>query len=338
MGIYTSKIHNDYPGTLPYPQILVDLIITKVMSFLSIIPSIIILISYFFIKKKNFQDTVALQLSISCLLHSVSFLFPLLYNPIDTDENLDCKFQASILTTFNLISLALTTSISYLAYKSFTEDGSEDSAENSKTQNILSIWLCWILPLIFGVLCFFYGENHSGVTLVCFPRNKIIEVIFLTISSCFFLCNMVCVFLLIKAVAVVLSEAGDLNKGTKMKFLTRSLIYFFSQAITYGPFLVDAIIKLIYVFTDIKPKEKTSFHAWWDYFRDFTQCGTGLVFAIVYGFTKNIRDQFACGCCDKISAEIYNDPSVRSSKSESHTLSKAKPFRITDSGDEILLG
>lgn len=335
MGIYSARVHNDFPGVLPYPQILIDLIITKTMAIFSFVPSIIIFITYFFIKKKNFQDTVALQLSISCIIHSASFLFPLLYNPINKDEDMDCALQAVFITTFDLISLSLTTSISFLAYKSFTEDENNELPDKNTGKKILSMWICWILPLVFGVLCFFYGNNHSGTTLVCFPRNKAIIILFLVISFIFFCCNMVSVFLLMKEVGDILDQ--DKNKA-KVKYLLRVFAYFATQAITYGPFLADVILKLRNIYKNEKPEDKKKFSAGWDYFKDFTQCGTGLAFAIVYGFTRNIRKQlFLFRCCKSIANDIYNDNKSNSSgsdKSNEEDSEKKEPLGVTDTDRE----
>lgn len=332
MGSYTSKIHNDYIGTMHYPQIFTDFLITKIVGFCSFVPCLAIFITYFFVKKKTFQDGVAFQLSIACMIHSISFLFPLIYDPIDTKEDADCRFQGTLMTTFDLTSLSLTTSISYLAYRSFTE--AIESERGEKLKKIISFGVGWILPIIFGIFCISLGDNHSGINLICFPRNMAIMIIFLIISIVFFVGNMICVILLTVAVKRDLDKIGHKQK---IKAVLQCLSYFLTQAITYGPFIFDVCLKLKNRIKDEKPSRDKKFHFGWEYFKDFTQCGTGLVFSFVYGFSENILNRLKSffPCFKTEDKEVYDD-SNGSDSGEENNKKKEETEKKDDIGMDIL--
>lgn len=282
MGGYTSKLKNDYEGTLKYPATLIDLLITKIISFLSIIPCLIIFISFIAMKNRTFRESVAFQLSISCMLHSLSFVLPLIYNPINEPEKLICTFQSVLSTVFDLTSLSLTTSISFIAYKTSIGDSA-----TTKLEKYITFGVAWFIPIIIGLFVAFYGNNHSGTNLICFPRSLPIMFIFSILSLIIFIANIVCVCLLMREVSSIVVFK---NCKEKSKVLFECFKYILTQTITYGPFLIDIALKIKNELKQIKPTKGKKIYHCWIYFKDLTQCGTGLVFAIVYGLTPNIKE------------------------------------------------
>ncbi|MCQ2816010.1 MAG: G-protein coupled receptor [archaeon] len=311
----SNKLHNDYPNTLHYPEIFVDFLITRIIAVLSFVPNLAIFI-VFIAKRKNvsFINSMAFHLSISCMLHSVSFLFPLIYNPLKESEQKICKVQSFLETTFDLTSLALTTSISYMAVKIF-----EETAESEDTQKRVKIIIAstWIFPLFFGIFVLIMGDSHSGTNLICFPRQKGIMIIYFCISLFVFILNMIFVYRLIREVKKAFANSDNYEEGLLRASYIKCFLFCGTQILTYGPFLVDIILKIKNLFKtedESKPKE---LYPLWIWFKDLLKCATGLAFSIVYGYNPDFWEEIKAFFCCKESKRI---PSITEEKLAEITL------------------
>ena len=84
-------------------------------------------------------------------------------------------------------------------------------------------------------------------------------------------------------------------------------------------------LKNLYKENKRQPEDRKLYPVW-IIFKDLTQCATGLVFSIVYGFNDKLFDEIkACLCCQKSEPEngdpngslVLDDPNSNAGKTDS---------------------
>ena len=93
-----------------------EFVLTKIFALISIIPGLLLIIIYFKRKEWTFSMTLNFNLSISCIIFMISYLFPSVENPNGTNL---CKFQVFLGSFGDSSALIWTTIITLMANITF---------------------------------------------------------------------------------------------------------------------------------------------------------------------------------------------------------------------------
>ena len=93
-----------------------EFLLTKIFALISIIPGLLLIIIYFKRKEWTFSMTLNFNLSISCIIFMISYLFPSVENPNGTNL---CKFQVFLGSFGDSSALIWTTIITLMANITF---------------------------------------------------------------------------------------------------------------------------------------------------------------------------------------------------------------------------
>lgn len=114
---------------------------------------------------------ISFQLAITCVLHSGSYFIP---SRIDTP----CLIQASLKVFGEISKLTIATIVLFLSQLNFLN---KENVGNKKViYLIISVCLIWILPIIIGVVCVFFGKAGIYCTF-CFINTPQIVFCFVPI-------------------------------------------------------------------------------------------------------------------------------------------------------------
>ena len=120
---------------------------------------------------KSLSNMIKFQLTITCFLHSLFYIFP----PV---RPFFCEFQSMLNTFGELSKLAIATMIMLLAQLTFTN--SHELEHKKKFYFFISVSISWVLPILIGVLAIITGDTNKYSDF-CWIQNKIFLFIFIAI-------------------------------------------------------------------------------------------------------------------------------------------------------------
>lgn len=157
-------------------EIYILTLLYRLISSISFIVYISLFIVYFFGKvNKNFTDVINIQICIASMMHSISYLLPSAKDAA-TKTTVLCYIQALLNSLSDLCSLLVATAVMIVIYLNYK---SQDFVEKNKGKILLTICLlCWLLPLIFCIIIFMYGDVKSSGGAFCWVNNETISYIY----------------------------------------------------------------------------------------------------------------------------------------------------------------
>ena len=183
----------------------------RILSSLSFILYISFFIVYFFGRiQQNFTIVLNIQLCIACMMHSISYLFPSMVDSVSTPTVL-CYIQSLLNSLSDLCTIMVATATIIISFLNFKDP---DIIINNKKKILLFICLlCWILPLVFCIIIFVYGNVHNEGDAFCWINNY--KVIFCYYGFC--IINY-CTFFIV---------LYKISKGIKQLLTSDKYIHFF---------------------------------------------------------------------------------------------------------------
>ena len=149
---YYSPISEEQDNLLIY--------LYRLFSIISFIPYLSFLIVCFFGKtKENFLLFISLQLCISSMMHSASYLFPSMSDSVTIPSKL-CLFQALLNSLSDLSSISTATANVFIAYLNLTNPKILKSKK--KIYFLLTCICCWFIPFLLCIVIFVNEDVHSG--------------------------------------------------------------------------------------------------------------------------------------------------------------------------------
>ena len=308
-------------------QILAINITTKILDAFSIVPCAILAFLYIKIQNlRTFAMSIIFQLCICCIIaHLVIMIIQTSWlQSNDDQQTFICELQGVLLTTFDSLLLVWTTALAIIACLSFTHS---HFIENNETKCKIAIIIsCWVYPLIWGILSYFFGSPMFVDGYICVITSKIMTMIESIVNILIFVINIFFITKLIISIRKTLNnhetEIGNLQ-NIYYAYFWRLIKYLIVQLIIFGPITV---LRLLYCIT----KDQTflapnSF--WWTFIRECIFSSAGLIYAIVYGFNEQLVDEGKkLICCESqpreqeffgISIQCKSSESLEEERSES---------------------
>lgn len=266
-------------------------IITMIIGCLSCVPYLILCIVYF--KRKTKFDIIAiinLQLIISCLLDSISFIIP---NQSNETVTVQCKIQI-IFSIFSEISMyAISFFIALISLLNFSyKDGLE---RNKLFVYIIICIFCWVIPILCGIIPPILNQinNKNGI---CYVDEKLTNEVYVVFGFIIILhtINFITLLLLRKKIK-------DYLKGENLgilyhKYYKRLLRYLILLGLSFFS-MVYSLIVLSLFHKKIIGETGLNIFTFISNFIEATLCPC---YAIVYGFNmEDWRDLKKTFSCDK---------------------------------------
>ena len=212
----------------------------RIFSSVSFIPYISLLIVYFFGKtKENFTMVINLQLCISCMMHSASYLFP----SLATSENGSplCIIQALLNSLSDICSIVIATFTVIISYINFTNP---EIIEKRKCFYLIIICIvCWIIPLIICIFILFYGEVASNGDAFCWVNNFKVTYAYLGICFLFYICFFFTMYKIINGIRDFLNQSS----ATEMydKYISTFIKFCSVVCLTFSVFSINLGIVIV---------------------------------------------------------------------------------------------
>ena len=258
-----------------------EFILTKITSSIGLIPSIILIIIYFHREEWTFAMSLNFNLSISCIIFMISYLFPLVNNPNGT---ITCRIQVFLGSFGDTSCLIFTTVITLMANITFKY---HQLLKDDKTKKIITltiIAISYLIPTIISSIFFLFGDvgkvqdNHY-----CWIRNYDIKLYYGIVIIFFFLINLLSMLKLLCYIkSIIKNSYGNQNSLFKTYFI-KLLLYVLVQIIIYLPTVFHSLSRVLN--TEII-YEKVPF--WLDIILQLVRSLEGLIFPIVYCYNRKI--------------------------------------------------
>ena len=183
-------------------------ILYRIFSSISFTPYISLLLVYFLGKTKdNFTMVINIQLCISCMMHSASYLFP----SLATSENGSplCIIQALLNSLSDLCSINIATATLIISHLNFTNP---ILIETKKTFYLLLICiLCWLLPLVICIVIFIYGEVGSNGNSFCWVNNYTVSFVYYGICFLNYIAFFISLNKIIIGIKIILKQTKSMD-------------------------------------------------------------------------------------------------------------------------------
>ena len=204
-------------------QTYVLVLLYRIISSISFIPYISLLIVFFVGKiKEDFTFAVNVQICIASIMHSASYLFPSMENAA-TKTTVLCYIQALLNSLSDLCTLLVATAVMIVSYLNLT---SPEFVINNKNKLSLVIGLvCWLLPLIFCIIIFIYGDVKSSGGSFCWIDNQTISYIYYSVCLVGYIIFFSVLYKIISEIKRFLKESNSRELGNKYIKTLRNLTF-----------------------------------------------------------------------------------------------------------------
>ena len=160
-------------------------IIIRSVAGVSLIPYICSFIFFFGSNKKfDINTIINCQLCLSNLIYTSSYLLPKF-----KEGTIGCKIQVMLNSFSELTNISVAIAIVLLARLNFVS--SVDFEKKQKKYFVLSIVICWIIPIIIAIITIFYGKSVDYSEFCWYQAQAMIFVYFF-IRGFYFMSYYVC--------------------------------------------------------------------------------------------------------------------------------------------------
>lgn len=243
----------------------------RLISSIGLLPYIAYIIVFIFNKDSyTLTPIVKFQLCISCFIYSGSYLFPKI-----EEDSFFCKFQAVLDTFSDLSILAIATSIVFIAQIGF----SLELESKKKIFFILSLLLCWILPVSVSIFSIFYGGTTNSSDFCWIAEWKAI-FIFIGIRSVFYAIYYIIAFNLLFTVNHLVERVSKEQALIDYKTLIKKNIMIVS--ILFVVFAIYIILDVLMYYQISLPGE---FYIW--LITGILDCLSRPCFVLLFSFDKS---------------------------------------------------
>ena len=302
-----------------------EFLLTKIFALISVIPGLLLIIIYFKRKEWTFSMTLNFNLSISCIIFMISYLFPSVENPNGTNL---CKFQVFLGSFGDSSALIWTTIITLMANITF-KNNQLLKHENTKKKIILSIiFFSYFIPSIISSVFFLFGDvGKVQDNYYCWIRDYDIKLIHGIIIIIFFFINIISMTKLLFYVKSIISHSfGEQNNLFKIYF-NKLILYVIVQIIIYLPIVFHSLCRIFnnyYIYEIIT--------IWLDVTLQVIRTLEGSLFPIVYCYNKKVLLEIKCliQCQIQLKKKGFYDSSSESDYDENIINKNYYSFDPTD--------
>lgn len=269
-----------YYETITDNQTYILTFLYRLISSISFIVYISLFIVYFFGKtKENFSAGINIQVCIASMMHSVSYLLPSVKDAANTTTVL-CYIQALLNSLSDLCSLLVATAVMitmYLHYKSPV------FVEKNKGKILLIICsLCWLLPLIFCIIIFIYGDVKSSGGAFCWINNQTISYIYYGFCLIGYAVYFSVLYKIINQIHKLLKKSNSLNLSDEYFGVFRRIT--FMLCLTFCVFSLNFGITTVFAIGGDIPGQ---IYFWLSLFAQIGEMLSCPLYVVVFCFDKN---------------------------------------------------
>lgn len=280
---------NDFEANLNW-------IVTIIICSVSIVPYLSYILYLIITNSKfNLSTFFHFQLCLSCFLYNFSFFIPF----VKMNSTL-CKFQSFLNVFSDLSGMSISTIIVLFAQMNFV--ALEDLKYKRRVYIILSFIFCWIIPILLGVLSFFFSSTNN-YSPFCWLNDKIIIIVFFTIRFIHYTVFYICVSRLKHKLNLIKDKLNNEFVKYYEKMIRKYIIVI---TITFIIFIMHSSMDLITFLSILFIQEGIHFNNYIWLIVGSLHCLSYPIIVIGFNFNKQVIRELMCKKNDKNRSDYQN--------------------------------
>ena len=258
--------------------------IYRIVSSISFIPYIFVILLFIFTTSKiKYFLYLKINLLIACIMHDVSYLFPAMSATASASNSLLCLIQGLLNSLSDLASISIALSIVVFTYITFMKPNYID--KHGTIFICITFFHCWIIPLTFCAIIFYFGDVKSGGGSFCWVSNIIVSFCYFGIIIVYYIIFYSCLYVIVK-------KSSQQTKNIIWHLIS---LYSIVPSLTFTIMSMNFSLSILFTFARI-PEQIYFFIILIAQIGEMLSCP---LYVLVYSLDKTLLKEFYMKICKK---------------------------------------